>query len=481
MSGDEAEVGAFGPPRDRVQPADKSFGPGAGLGAQTVISPRRGQWADKPRLPVRVDLGPEGICQFAQLRRGAVPGVNQKHQPRARRTQSLRGSVQQLPQRSGEEVGALPGEVGIFSRGGEMLQGSRGKEPVEPVGVLALLPEITDPTEMHPGAAAAAGQGQRDPQESCPAEFRQRPFHLGAAALVAAAHEDQVARPVLELGEDLQAHGITGRLINVHHAEKLRAGRVGMAGEELAGFRALAVTVVHLVFDVGMRAADQPADALLLVNDPAFDLQFAELRAAGEQRIFQRAKERRIRQGFERHDGRLKGEGVRERIEVGGGISPAGLKQLAQLIGDHPRIEPGASLGSLPDLDGGPPDLDPMPARVQQFEADELGAERRTHEQGETRMRQSGIAAVRALDRLAGQSENPQMRDAIDDRADIRKHGPGLGQEPAADPDRLAGKDPRAGFFHVKDVGGVFVHGAERKLRRSPGPAQAYGRTTGPE
>ena len=430
---------------------------------------------------MRVDLGPEGIRQFAQLRRGAVPGVNQEHQPRASLAQLMRGGAQQLPQRRGEGVGALPGAVGIFSRWGELLQGSRGKEAVEPVGVFTFPPEITEPTELHPGTAAAAGQGQRDPQESCPAEFRQRPFHLGAAALVAAAHEDQVARPVLEFGENLQAHGIAGRLIDVHQAKKLRAGRVGMAGKELAGFRALAVTIGQLVFDEGMRAADEPADALLLVDDPAFDLQFAELRAAGEQRIFQRAEERRIRQGFERHHGRLNGEGVCERVEVSGGISPAGLEQLAQLIGDNPRIEPGASFGSLLDRNGGPPDLDPVLAGVQQLEADELGAERRAHEQGKTRMWQASIAAVRALDRLAGQTENPQMRHAIDDRADVRKHGPGFGQEPAADPDRLAGKDPRAGFFHVKEVGGVFVHGAERKLRRSLGSGASLRREYRPE
>ena len=57
-----------------------------------------------------------------------------------------------------------------------------------------------------------------------------------------------MARAVLELGEDLQGHRVAGAFVDVHHAEELRAGGIGMLREKLPGLRARAVAVVHFVF-----------------------------------------------------------------------------------------------------------------------------------------------------------------------------------------------------------------------------------------
>ena len=152
-----------------------------------------------------------------------------------------------------------------------------------------------------------------------------------------------------------------------------------MAGEKLASFGALAVPVVHFILGEGMRRADEPVDALFLVDDPAFDLELAKLGTAGEQRIFQCAEEGRHGQRVEQHGGRFDRELPGEGEQVGGGIGPPRLQQFVQLVRHDAGIEPRAGLRARGDLDSFPPDLHPAPARVEQFQPDQLGAARREH------------------------------------------------------------------------------------------------------
>ena len=72
-----------------------------------------------------------------------------------------------------------------------------------------------------------------------------------------------------------------------------------MIREQGTGLGTLAVLVLDCVLDVRMRAAEKSHDALVLVDQPAFDADLAELGAGHAQWVFQCAEEGRVGQGVE--------------------------------------------------------------------------------------------------------------------------------------------------------------------------------------
>ena len=277
-----------------------------------------------------------------------------------------------------------------------------------------------------------------------------------------------MSRTVLEVGKDFQADGIAGLLVDVDHAEILGTGGVRMVGKHRAGFRARALSIVHFVFHERMRRGDEATDALLAVDDPAFDIDLAELGTAGEQRFFQRAEERRVGQRLQGHDRGGLGEFAGERPQIGGGVDPARLQELAELVRNRGGIDAAHRRRGRADADRGAPDLDPAAAGIAQFQPQLRSAEGRADLQGEARVGQADGAAMALFDLGPGQTQNAEMHGAADHRADVAEDGAGLGQEPAADPRRFAGKDPRSGQLDIKNIGVVFVHATGNEPRQSP-------------
>jgi len=118
--------------------------------------------------------------------------------------------------------------------------------------------------------------------------------------------------------------------------------------------------------------------------------------------------------------------------------------------------------GAAANLDGCAPDLDPVVAGIQEFEAEFSGAERRRDLEDEARVRQAEAAAVAFLHVLMRQAEDAEVRAAGADGADIGEDSFRLGEEPAGDPGGFAVEDPLGGLFDIEDVGVVLVHAGQR-------------------
>ena len=113
-------------------------------------------------------------------------------------------------------------------------------------------------------------------------------------------------------------------------------------------------------------------------------------------------------------------------------------------------------------LDLPAPDLDPVVAVVQDLEAEQLGAAVGLDQEGETRMRQAGVAPVLQLYFRAREAKNAVEDAAVDPQAHVQVAGGSLGEEPARDPRLAARKHPVGRCFHLKDIGIVLVHLCER-------------------
>ena len=366
-----------------------------------------------------------------------------------------------------ELIGLLPRRVEIGGREFGSHGALRGVTAEIPVGQPARAPEFPEVTE--PDILPASGgdeQSHRVTKETA-AERRERLLEPEAATLLEAACENQMPCPILQLGENLQADRIGRRLVDIGQPEELRACGVGMLWKKFAGLRARTVAVVHDILDERMRAGEQPRDALLLVNDPAFDAELAELRAAGRQRIFQRAKERRVGESVERHAGNFAHQAFGFERPYRGGPTAECLQQATDLRGDQTALHLGAGSRALAHDDAAAPDFHPVVAGVQQLEAHHFCPERRLQTQAESCMRQTEIAAMPSLNIFARQAEEAEIGDVIDHRANVGEYRAGLRDEPAADPHRLTREGPLRGLLDIENVGVVFVHGMGHELRCS--------------
>ena len=451
-----------------VERADHVLRAGAFFRAAAGIARCRVGCADKPGFPLRIDLRRQRYSEGGELCRRATARIHEHGKFQAVRRDFLRRPGEGLPQAWRQPAGGVPGGVGILLGGIRRNDGGR-LATVEGICGLEGAPLCAGRAELNVPPAGGAAQGQNTLEKLPAVEGRQRTFPDVAGARIKASREHQVPRAVLQLGEHFDDRRAGRGLVDVEHAEILGAAGMGVLREKLGSLRALKAAVFEFVFNERVRAADEADDALLLVDEPALDADLAILRPADELGFFECAEERRVGQRVERDGGALEDELVGQRGEVGGRVGASRLQEAVQMVGQEPWFVATAGGTATRHLDGRAPDLDPMVPGIEQLDAQGAGGGRGRDAEEEAGAGQSGLATMALLDLRARHAQNAEMRNAVDDGADIRKTGAGLRQEPAADPDGLALENPLAGLLHIKDIGGVFVHGWNAELRRRGG------------
>ena len=211
---------------------------------------RRGVVGDA-QFPVGVKLAADGIEQFAEVFLRRVVGGHDDADPRAGDGERGGVGLQQLGQRRGEAVVPGPAAVGILiAPAGDDRGQRRGRGRLELIGEVRLQAADFAPGEfpvvdLHAAEQRRAEKGQDAEPEGTGAVDRDGPLVLVVAVEVHAPRERQLARAVLELGENLQVDRARHVGADVDQAVEVR-------GERLGVFRVLGADVGPLL------AVDQP-------------------------------------------------------------------------------------------------------------------------------------------------------------------------------------------------------------------------------
>ncbi|MEZ5414546.1 MAG: hypothetical protein R3F03_09560 [Opitutaceae bacterium] len=121
-----------------------------------------------------------------------------------------------------------------------------------------------------------------------------------------------------------------------------------------------------------MGASQQTTDALILVNDPAFNTDFSELGATHQLGFLQGAEKWRIGQGVERNRRPLARQFLRQRAQVGVWLGAFLLEQPVQVVGKETEVvTPGFALPQI-DPDFRAPDFDPSTAGIKHLKAQQF-------------------------------------------------------------------------------------------------------------